>query len=454
MGRQPLGGLNQSVLLRGHCPHNNDIMKRKYTTLLLGLLLASAGTMNAQVENQNQPTTLDATWTEIPAASAQSDGDLHLAGKSKIDFTVRDKTSKSQSRNYAYWTKVEVRNFAGVVKAARYYKFNNANGNLNWQVSDDEYNWSPLANTESVSGSLSVENGETGDYLYMEVYNRWHCGAWLEVILTTITSTTTRYDLYDNLPLFGSDTGQTPTSNRIQDHCQPIDVYVHRTIAGNGAWSTLCLPFDMTDAQVKKSLGANVVYSKFTRVTEHFIDFTSTHDGIEAGKPYLIQNNGSTIDNFFADNVTFSQASVRTANEDRKSTVTDKGYYYVGLLEPTKVNEGDAGFNPDHRAVYIANANNGEMQVLKELSADGTIKAFRAYLVFPGEGQSGAKAAGAMRINLDDMLNIPAAIEKVRVDGRGVDNCIYSIHGTYVGTNIDILPKGIYVRNGKKIVKK
>lgn len=33
------------------------------------------------------------------------------------------------------------------------------------------------------------------------------------------------------------------------------------------------------------------------------------------------------------------------------------------------------------------------------------------------------------------------------------DGCIYNIHGQYMGKNIDTLPRGIYIRNGKKIVK-
>ncbi len=34
------------------------------------------------------------------------------------------------------------------------------------------------------------------------------------------------------------------------------------------------------------------------------------------------------------------------------------------------------------------------------------------------------------------------------------DNRIYSIDGTFMGTNLETLPKGIYIRNGKKIIKK
>lgn len=33
------------------------------------------------------------------------------------------------------------------------------------------------------------------------------------------------------------------------------------------------------------------------------------------------------------------------------------------------------------------------------------------------------------------------------------DNRIYTLFGTYVGTNIDILPAGTYILNGKKIIK-
>ena len=282
-----------------------------------------------------------------------------------------------------------------------------------------------------------------------------------EVILTALSSTTNRYDIYDHVGLFGGDTGTDIYSNRIKDHKAPIDVYVHRTIAGGGAWSTLCLPFDLTDFKVKKAFGDSIVYAEFDRVdlTKKEIHFKSTEEGMKAGQPYLIKNSKATIDNFFADDVTFTKTGIETINNNgRKSTKESEGYYYVGLLEPTKVNNnGDATYNFNNRAVYIANPDEDGVQKLKKLSTNGTIKAFRAYLYFPvsnNEFEAGDKES-SLFLSLDDILDGGiTGVDKITVDGKPVNNNIYNLNGQLVGTDASVLPQGIYVRNGKKFVIK
>lgn len=285
-----------------------------------------------------------------------------------------------------------------------------------------------------------------------------------EVILTALSSTTNRYDIYDHVGLFGEDTGTAEAdikSNRIKNHNDPIDVYVHRTIAGDGAWSTLCLPFNLTDFKVKKAFGDEIVYAEFDRVdlAKKEIHFKSTKEGMKAGKPYLIQNKSKAIDNFFADDVTFTKTGIESINKSgRKSTKESEGYYYVGLLEPTQVNNGgDATYNSNNRAVYIANPDNDGVQKLKKLSPNGTIKAFRAYLYFPvsnNEFETGAKES-SLFLSLDDILDGGiTGVDKITVDGKPVNNNIYNLNGQMVGTDASVLPQGIYVRNGKKFVVK
>lgn len=422
----------------------------KTKLLLFALLLVASYPVSAQVETANQTTILDATWTEVPQSTAQSDGDLHLSGQSTVNYTIQDKTNSRY--DYSYLTTVEIRSKTGVVKKKNYYKVSRSWGTTTWRISTNNIDYTSLGTGSTVSSSLSIPNGETGDYLYMTISNSTG-GVTTEVILTVLTSTTTRYNLYDHLPLFGTDTSTPATSNRIKDHTSIIDVYVHRTIMGNGTWGTLCLPFDMTDTQIKKSLGTDVIYSEFDNVDldRGYINFYSTTKGMKAGKPYLIQNNGETIENFFADDVTFTVAGVQAANSNRKSVKESHGYYFVGLLEPTNVNETESIYNPNGMAVYIANPENGT-QKLKRLSATGNIKAFRAYLVFPQEGTAGAKSAGDMMIDIDDTLNTPTAISAIRVDGQQVSNSIYNLKGQYVGTDVSSLSKGVYIRNGKKFI--
>ena len=426
-------------------------------TLVAALGMMTINSM-AQVERPGQTTVLDAKWTEISEPSATSDGDLHLAGQSTINFTIQD---KGTGRNYTYIATLEVRGKDGKAKATKYYKISYDThlffSKYKWEESDDKTNWTEIKNIsdKSTTGSITIENGATGDYLYMEISGTG------EVILTALSSTTKRYDIYDHVRLFGEDTGTNIKSNRMKDHNDPIDVYVHRTIAGGGAWSTLCLPFDLTHFKVQKAFGDDIVYAEFDRVdlTKKEIHFKSTTGGMKAGQPYLIKNSKATIDNFFADDVTFTKTGIETINNNgRKSTKESEGYYYVGLLEPTKVNNnGDATYNSDNRAVYIANPDEDGVQKLKKLSPDGSIKAFRAYLYFPvsnNEFEAGAKES-SLFLSLDDILDGGiTGVDKITVDGKPVNNNIYNLNGQLVGTDASVLPQGIYVRNGKKFVIK
>lgn len=434
---------------------------KKTAAILLTMFLSATMPATAQIESPNTPTVLDATWTTVRTPGGRSDIDLHLSGQSRVDYTIQNTTNRYYY-DYSYSTTIEVRDKDGKQKAVKHYSCQNDDGNITWLVKEDGDSYKYAGSGQSVDGSIEIANGATGDYIYMSIkrdYRRYYGVDRVSVILSALKSTTTRYDLYDYLPLFGEDMGHKHKSNRIQDHQSPIDVYVHRTIVGNGNWSTLCLPFNLSHEQIKSSLGDNIVYSEFTDVdlTHKYINFTSTTKGMKAGKPYLIQNNGKTIHNFFADNVTFTKSSVQEANTHRKSEKSSHGYYFVGLLERTKVNidEKEKVYNPNGRAVYIANPKaEGGHQQLKRLSQDGTMNGFRGYLVFPAEAVAGAKSVGDMLINLDHILNETTGVAQVRVDGRQVSNSIYTISGQYVGNDADTLPKGIYIRNGKKFVVK
>lgn len=429
-----------------------------WSDYLWGIFLAIAmtwtATVQAQVESPNTPTILDATWTEVDDPSAESFADLHFAGPSVVKYTVEDITEFSTThRDYSYIAILEVRRENETVKGKKYYKCTATYQRSGWswsrsvsfQESTDGSTWGSSHAGATIDGQIDIAQGETGDHLYMEIY-----GGNGEVILNALSTISTRYDLYDDKPLFGDDTGTDIRSNRIKDHPEKIDVYVHRTLQGDGAWSTLCLPFDMSHAQMMKTFGNDVVYSEFTSVDlEHgFIDFTSTQNGIKAGKPYLIQNNGNTITNFFADDVTFTVESVKKANSDRQSDNQSQGYWYVGLLEPTAVNsaEDEKTFNPHGTAVYVAEAKDGS-QHLKRLSDDGSIKAFRAYLCFP---VSDASSSAKMTIQLQDTET--TYVMKMNADGKRHDNQVYNLRGEAVGTDFDSLPHGVYIYQGKKIM--
>jgi hypothetical protein len=45
------------------------------------------------------------------------------------------------------------------------------------------------------------------------------------------------------------------------------------------------------------------------------------------------------------------------------------------------------------------------------------------------------------------------AIKEIKASKPFLDGKIYNINGQYVGTDMDALPRGIYIQNGRKILK-
>lgn len=382
------------------------------------------------------------------------------------------------------------------------------------------YNWNTATSGKTIEGTLHVSNGEDGDYMYMLIgddnsndnpnfetvvigstdapsqftrrgydytgyyyYNSNNLYYYLvepsdgystEVNFSKLSSTTTRYDIYDDKPLWNQSGETTATdaasilSNRMnaKSHSDEISVYVHRKLV-SGSWSTLCLPFDikMSDLQNDNALGHNVKISEFQNVdvANGIVNFKSITDNtttLKAGKPYLFYYQGENKDAFFAPNVKFDytaadKQTTLTALSNRKSTTTSNGYYYTGVLEPLT---NDATVTTEQLdggcIVYIAAPAEGSTeQHLKKLKEGGKIKAFRAYLYYPKSDATNA-AQGKGIISIDSELNDPTAITKVMVDGKQVSNRIYNLQGQCVGTEPGQLPAGVYVRNGKKFVVK
>lgn len=392
-----------------------------------------------------------------------------------------------------------------------YYTFDNNQNQIY------NYNWGTSTSGTSIQGTFHVTDGADGDYLSMTIgtdnsndnpgfsVNRVVVGTtdkpgtynysgttyyyytsdniYLYLIepfdyyiiqneLSELSSTTTRYDIYDDQPLWKKDSEDLTSATAYQSnrmdakaHDDEISVYVHRSMK-KGTWTTLCLPFDISVANLKNenALGYDVKISEFEGVdlTNDIVNFKSIDENtttLQAGKPYLIYYNGEDKSSFFAPHVTFNYTSATdqtalTALNNRKSTTTSNGYYYTGVLEPLT---NDATVSTEELnggcIVYIASPGTDGSQHLKKLKDGGKIKAFRAYLYYPKSGATNA-AQGKGIISIDSELNDPTAITKVMVDGKQVSNRIYNLQGQCVGTEPGQLPAGVYVRNGKKFVVK
>ena len=222
-----------------------------------------------------------------------------------------------------------------------------------------------------------------------------------------------------------------------------VDIMVKRTIKAN-EWSTLVLPFDMTEAQLKEALGSDVQLAEFEdyeaeydaddNVTGLTVNFVATNlsDGFYANYPYLVKTS-KDITEFFV------TATIDPDEEDAVAEFTN------GKTGPKKEVYGKL-IGTYHAGDAIPN--NGLFLSGNKFwySAGATkIKAFRAYFML-NEVLSGV-AEAKVRFMVDEDA---AAIEGITPD---MENGVwYTLDGRQL--NGKPTEKGVYIVDGKKILIK
>lgn len=233
---------------------------------------------------------------------------------------------------------------------------------------------------------------------------------------------------------------------------------VNRTMKA-GVWTTCVLPFSLNKQQVDAIFGntydrdtpdgTQILY--FDRVEGTKAIFVRhAYNNIVAGKPFLIKP-------------TKDVASINTAKVEGYPYVTIentqpaewcKGNGYVWMSSYSNdltVEEGDC---------FISNKDGS----FKNFVGDpGTLKGFRGYLKNIGtNGESEAKKL-TVGIGSNVTTDETSAIDGILIDGdipadsvTAADGKVYNLNGQVVATSyrqFQALPGGVYVVNGKKVVK-
>lgn len=209
-------------------------------------------------------------------------------------------------------------------------------------------------------------------------------------------------------------------------------------------WNAICLPFSMTEQQVRNAFGEDARIAEFKKVDESGKKAVASfgmnyYQLITAGKPCLIKP--SQV------NDTYTIKGV-TINAEQALTIADSNnlFDFVGTYASTTmpVNSHFLGSN-DGKLYYI--------------TADKEISGLKAFLK-PADNNSGAKLSIAFDSTVNDQDNNTTGIEAIKdytdkeAANSSANKGIYNINGQFVGTNPAILPQGIYVKNGKKFIVK
>lgn len=221
--------------------------------------------------------------------------------------------------------------------------------------------------------------------------------------------------------------------DNVVEAAENANVTLKRTLYADGGWNTLCLPFSLTDAQAKAAFGDDVELRTLASFDGKTLTFAKA-TGITAGVPCLIKVSKVAENNTY----TFTGVSVKAIKADADKYDMDESLTFVGIYAPMDV---ATEFEKDGNALFLGAANK-----FYKAKAGTTMKAFRAFFLVPASTDTQALRAviDGTTTGIDD-LNI----DTVKADGR-----VYNLNGQCVGYSLEGLKAGIYIQNGKKVIKK
>lgn len=231
------------------------------------------------------------------------------------------------------------------------------------------------------------------------------------------------------------------TSTTAPEDANDVDVRVYRTFT-DGEWSTICLPFDMTEEQVKASFGDGVELGNFVgwEAIENEAGDVSTINvsfdpvtSIEANHPYIIKTTAATYP-IIVERVNIAVEDEPSVEVRHSSRI--RSYMYGTYVANTKV--------PD-LGLFLAN------NKFWYSTGKTSMKAFRAYFELFDVLTSVEDAGAKISFNIG---GVPTSIEGVSTKAEGSNDDIFSVSGMNVGKDASRLQRGVYIVNGKKVVKK
>ena len=206
-----------------------------------------------------------------------------------------------------------------------------------------------------------------------------------------------------------------------------------RILYKDDTWNTLCLPFSLNSLEGTPLEGATLMTLSETNTSFSGGELTlsfETASSIEAGMPYLIKwEDGDDIVE-----PTFKNVKIDSTLQNVETEFVDFG----GNYDPVSFTE------PDPTALYL-----GAGDMLYYPNGTMTIGAFRAYFVLKGlTAGPGANQVRAINLNFDEQEN---GIKEISSPSNP-SNYYFTLDGRKLTKQPTA--RGIYVKNGKKVMIK
>lgn len=227
-----------------------------------------------------------------------------------------------------------------------------------------------------------------------------------------------------------------------------VNVIVKRTIkAGN--WSTICLPFAMTEEQVKTAFGNDVELADFTGYDieedgEDIVGITVNFDNateIEANHPYIIKVSAPMTE-FTVDGVDIDPEDVPCVSFGFTTGKGSKAVYHPIDFNGTYVADFDFYNDAVQRALFIS-----DNKFYYATENTKHMKAFRGYFDFDDLITETESSSARISMFFNGEITDINKVSEKKSDKSGV---IYDLQGRRVNKPI----KGIFIMDGKKVVVK
>lgn len=309
-------------------------------------------------------------------------------------------------------------------------RFWNSNGEITYRIYDGTINTVSVPQGYVIT-AISITDNNNGKSKLVTIGENKDNSDWTGSAQSVIITGTGKAVLetmtvaYSKLPSIGLDESQNNAETISGNADKTINVKLTRTLKAD-VWNTFCVPFDVT---VVGSPLDGATIKQIASVTEKddgaVINFENAPATLEAGKAYLVRTATAIV------NPTFNGVTVK--NVDPTNCSGNEKYQLIGIYSPLNIDASLYG------KVFGINNQDKLAKVMKDTS----IKGMRAYFLL-------ANSATAAKLNFGGELTGIDAVDNGEAVMTGK---VYNLNGQYVGNSLEGLKKGVYVVNGKKVLK-
>lgn len=309
-------------------------------------------------------------------------------------------------------------------------RFWNSNGEITYRIYDGTINTVSVPQGYVIT-AISITDNNNGKSKLVTIGENKDNSDWTGSAQSVIITGTGKAVLetmtvaYSKLSSIGLDESKDNAETISGNADKTVNVNLTRTLKAD-VWNTFCVPFDVTVADSPLE-GATI--KQIASVTEKddgaVINFVDAPATLEAGNAYLVRTTTAIV------NPTFNGVTVKNVTPTNCSG--NEKYQLIGIYSPLNIDASLYG--------KVFGINNQDK--LAKVKENTSIKGMRAYFLL-------ANSATAAKLNFGGELTGIDAVDNGEAVMTGK---VYNLNGQYVGNSLEGLKKGVYVVNGKKVLK-